>query len=198
MRPVLILICLAALVACGRGNEAQETMKRTPPPAEAQANMSIGPQGAAGLGSGAQFNLESIRQMAPGYQVAEGHAAGARVITLTANNEIVFTLHPAENGRAIAEIDTRSMHARGPNGDAIGETTFGAVQFTDGQFCIAETLDIGAGFACASSRDSAFWRVFVLPASYHGIATPFEEIDPDHALQATLAEMRWKPLQPAL
>jgi hypothetical protein len=197
MKRVAVAVAMAlaaALAACGR-ETAEETMKQFPPTEAPNYNADIGPNGAAGVTRALPLTVEALTAAAPGYVVAEaqGQIEGQpfRMITLSAGDEVVFEVLPSPDGTRIHALVTRSTQARGPNGEIVGQATFETAPAAQSLFCTPELVDGALGFACSDAEDGVFWRVYRLPQSYNGPHEPFEAIDPDAALDATLAEMRW-------
>ena len=182
-----------ALAACGPREAGQA---EAPPVVEApDTNTSIGPEGAAGIGTALAMNVEAVRAAAPNFIVAavedqiEGQPFTA--ITLSAGDEEVFRVLPDATGAHIHAIVTRSSQARGPTQDIVGQTLFGVAPPEQVPFCNAEMVDGAAGFACSTEAAGNFWRVYKLPEAYDGPSGTFDEIEPDVLHDATLAEMRW-------
>ncbi len=170
-----------ALAACS----AQPAQTPAPP----ARVMTIGPDGAGGLAAPLAFTRDAVSAAAPGFDVSESGEGDARRIVLSADGAPVFTL--AARGDKVGEITTRSAAARGPANDRIGVSKFGEAPAIEVLYCASQSFAAHPGFACAATRDARFWRLYVLPQDYHGVTQPFASIDPDHALNATLAEMRW-------
>ncbi len=176
-----------------------------PPQAEAPAQFpvveapnydsSIGPNGAAGVTSMIPLTIEAVSAAAPNYAVAEamGEIEGQpyRKITLSAGDEVVFDVLPTADGASVHALVTRSTQARGPRGEIIGQATFAEAPAAEVPFCLADFVEGAPGFSCATDASGAFWRIYRLPSDYTGATEPFAAIEPDAALRATLAEMRW-------
>ncbi len=198
MKRALLALTMAAcvLAACQREPEQLPQTQDSAPVIEAPVlNTSIGPGGAAGISAALPLTLEAMRTAAPNFIVAKatGQIEGQsfRMITLSSGDEVVFDVLPTADGAHIHSITTQSLQARGPAEDIVGVSKFGAAPASENMFCLSEFVDGGAGFACSTAADGVFWRVYKLPAGYDGPSEPFEGIDPDFALEATLAEMRW-------
>ncbi len=193
-RFAVVVLALVALSACER-NSAEETMKRFPPTEAPNYNADIGPNGAAGITTALPLTVEALTAAAPGYAVAEAQdqieGQPFRKITLSAGDEVVFDVLPSPDGQRIHSLVTRSTQARGPVGEIIGEAKFEGAPAAQSLFCGPELIDGAFGFACSDAEDGVFWRVYRLPSGYQGPHEPFEAIDPDTALDATLVEMRW-------
>lgn len=189
-----VVAAVLALAACGR-DTAEETMKQFPPTEAPNYNASIGPDGAAGISTALPLTVAALTAAAPGYVVAEAQDAiegqPFRKITLSAGDEVVFDVLPSPDGQRIHSLVTRSTQARGPIGEIVGQATFETAPAAQSLFCGSEMVDGQVGFACSDAEDGVFWRVYRLPAGYQGTTEPFEAINPDSALDATLVEMRW-------
>jgi len=194
MKLVLAVVAMLALVACGR-DTADSTMKQFPPTEAPNYNADIGPNGAAGITAALPLTVAALTQAAPGYAVAEAQdeieGQPFRKITLSAGDEVVFDVLPSPDGQRIHALVTRSTQARGPVGEIVGQAKFETAPAAQSLFCAPEMVDGEVGFACSDAEDGVFWRVYRLPATYRGAREPFQAIDPDSALDATLAEMRW-------
>lgn len=189
----IALAVLLALAACGpREAEKQESFPVVEAP---NANIAIGPEGAAGISTALAMNLEAVRAGAPHFVVGEAQSQidgePVKAITLSAGDEEVFRILPTEDGAHIHAIVTKSSQARGPTQDIVGRTLFGVAPPDEVPFCLARLVDGAPGFACSTDASGVFWRVYKLPAAYDGPADSFEEIEPDVLHDATLAEMRW-------
>jgi len=194
MKRILAAVAVLALTACGR-DTAEETMKQFPPTEAPNYNADIGPNGAAGISTALPYNARAVADAAPGYVVAEQEVASGDynypAITLSAGDEVVFSVFAAPDGARIHSIVTRSTQARGPVGEIVGQAKFETAPAAQSLFCAPELVDGAFGFACSDAEDGVFWRVYRLPDAYQGPHEPFEAIDPDTALDATLVEMRW-------
>lgn len=194
MKRILAAVAVLALTACGR-DTAEETMKQFPPVEAPNYNADIGPNGAAGITTALPLTVEALTAAAPGYAVAEAQdqieGQPFRKITLSAGDEVVFNVLPTPDGARIHSIVTRSTQARGPVGEIVGQAKFETAPAAQSLFCAPELVDGAFGFACSDAEDGVFWRVYRLPDAYQGPHEPFEAIDPDTALDATLVEMRW-------
>jgi hypothetical protein len=192
MRGPLIVAALCVLAACGQKEKPAEA----PSAAEAvEPNFTIGADGAAGITQALPLTLEAVGGAALGYVAAEATAQiegeSYPMITLSSGGAVVFNVLPTSDHRSIHAITTRSAVARGPSGEVVGESTFGQAPAVQVMFCAAESVDGGPGFSCSDVQDGYFWRVYALPPGYDGPSDPFESIDPDMAIEAKLAEMRW-------
>jgi hypothetical protein len=194
VRHFLILAALV-LAACGQSTQAptrDEPATETP---AAEANLSIGFDGAAGINAALAMNVDAIRGAAPGFTVAEtpdqieGHAFTA--ITLSANGAEQFRALPTHDAEYIHSIVTRSPTVRSSAGETIGVSTHAQAPRAEVAFCGGEFVDGAPGFGCSTSESGRFWRVYKLPAGYDGPSDPFDAIDPDYAERAVLTEMRW-------
>ncbi len=194
MKRILAAVAVLALTACGR-DTAEETMKQFPPTEAPNYNADIGPNGAAGITTALPLTVEALTAAAPGYAVTEAQdqieGQPFRKITLSAGDEVVFNVLPTPDGARIHSIVTRSTQARGPVGEIVGQAKFETAPAAQSLFCAPELVDGAFGFACSDAEDGVFWRVYRLPSAYQGPHEPFEAIDPDTALDATLVEMRW-------
>lgn len=186
-------VIAAALAACGPAPSGKQDEF---PVVEAPvADYSIGPEGAAGVSTALPMTREAVAAAAPAYIVAEVEdqveGQAFRAITLSAGDEEVFRLLPTADGARVHSIVTASTQARGPNAEIVGQSKFGQAPATQVMFCGSEQVEGQAGFACSDIEAGRFWRVYKLPAGYGGPTEPFDAIDPDFALDATLSEMRW-------
>lgn len=190
MKRLFAIGVLAALAACGQPAE-----EAAPPPAEPVLDVSIGPRGAAGITEAIPLTVEAVTAAAPGYVVAEGEdqieGNAYRVVTLSLNNEVVFTLNPTADGASLHSVITKSPQAHGPLGDVIGSTTAERTPQAWMNFCEPMLYEGEHGFVCSTDEAGAFWRVFVLPDVYAGPYAPFGAIDPDMLAISMLREMRW-------
>lgn len=191
-----VLACALALAACGQQQNAEQKQDEAFPVVSApNYDSSIGPNGAAGIHSPLPMELDAIRAAAPNFMVASvrDHIEGDpfTAITLSAGDEEVFRLFPTSDGARIHSIVTRSTQARGPDQDIVGVATFALAPAEEVAFCLAETFDGSAGFACSNSPGGQFWRVYRVPEGYDGPSEPFDAIDPDVLHDSTLVEMRW-------
>lgn len=194
MRRIAFTLALA-LAACGQSTQApQEEPAATEAPA-ADADLSIGFDGAAGINAALAMNVDAIRGAAPGFTIAEtpdqieGHSFTA--ITLSANGAEQFRVLPTHDAEYIHSIVTRSPAVRSSAGETIGVSTHAQAPRAEAAFCGGEHVDGAPGFACSTSESGRFWRVYALPAGYDGPSQPFDAIDPDYAERAVLTEMRW-------
>jgi hypothetical protein len=186
------VIGLVMLTACGR-EEAPET---SAPVIEApEANTSIGFGAAAGIAEALPMTIEAISSAAPAFIVAEAadeiEGDPFTAITLSLGDEEVFRIYPTADRTRIHAVVTHSSQARGPAGDIVGLTRFGAAPPEEVGFCLAEYVGGAAGFACSNAEDGRFWRVYRTPEGYDGPGDPFDAIDPDVLHDSLLVEMRW-------
>jgi len=189
MRRLLMLCAVAALTACGAPDEKQA-------PAEAvdeapQMSLVIGPQGAGGIASALPMTLEAVSAAAIGYIVAEAAEDGAKIITLSNADGVVFTLRGTADGAHVREIVTTSPSAFGPYGEVIGESRLSRIGAVNQAFCKLEPDHPVADFSCSAGEDANFWRLFQLPSWYHDERSPFEAIHNDAKYDAMMVEMRW-------
>lgn len=194
---VLAVAAALALAACGQqGQQRAEGEKSDAQPLATTANSiaNIGPGGAAGISTALPMDLDTVRAAAPNFVAVEvddqveGNAF--RAITLSARDQEVFRILPDPDRTHVHAIVTRSAQARGPAGEVVGVTTFGAAPPDDVSFCLTEFVDGEPGFSCSTAADGRFWRVYRLPEGAAAAET-FEEIEPDLLHEAMLAEMRW-------
>jgi len=194
MKRSILACALAALAltACGQ----REPKQADAPTMEApNYDVSIGPQGAAGIATPLAMEVDAVRQAAPNYIVAavadqiEGDRFTA--ITLSAGDEEVFRIYPTADRTQIHSIVTRSGQARGPLDEVVGVALFASAPSDEVSFCQSELIAGAAGFACSIGADGQFWRVYTVPEGYDGPSDPFDAIDPDVLHDSTLVEMRW-------
>jgi hypothetical protein len=182
------LIAALMLAAC-----SQQPAPEAAPQAPA-LNLAIGPDGAAGIDSAIAMSTEAVSAAAPGFIVAEAQdqieGDPFTKITLSAHGAVVFDVLPNAERTAIHSIETRSPRATGPAGERIG-ALFGDAPAADVLFCVTPEQHAAYDFACSTAADGRFWRGYALPQPYEGPRAPFEDIDPDAAVRATLVEMRW-------
>lgn len=195
---VAALVLALAVAACGQqapgdAGEAQG-VSATSAAAPAGPDRSIGPQGAGGVSTALPMNLAAISAAAPLFTATEvddqveGNAFTA--ITLSSGSEEVFRVSPTADRAHVHSIVTRSAQARGPAGEVIGQTRFGAAPPEQVTFCLAEFVGADPGFSCSNAADGRFWRVYRLPEGANAAPT-FEEIEPDLLHDSLLVEMRW-------
>lgn len=191
----LLCVVVLALAACGQPQQQEPAPDAFPAVVAPNADMSIGPVGAAGISAALPMTLDAVRAAAPHYIIAEAQdqieGEAFTAITLSAGDEEVFRINPTADRSRIHSIVTRSTQARGPAQEIVGETLFGVAPPEEVEFCQSEAVDGSAGFACSTEEAGVFWRVYKLPAGYDGPSDPFDSIDPDLLHDALLVEMRW-------
>jgi hypothetical protein len=192
IRFAVCALAALALVGCGQG----EPKQGDPPVIEAPtADTSIGPNSAAGISAALPMTVDAVRAAAPHFIVAEvdDQVEGDpfKAITLSDGDEEVFRIYPTPDRAHIHAITTRSTQARGPMSEVVGQTLFGVAPMDDVAFCLSQSVDGAAGFACSTAADGRFWRVYRVPEGYDGPSDPFDAIDPDVLHDSTLVEMRW-------
>ncbi len=186
---------LLGLAACGKPEE-KPAEQSTPAEEAPAADISIGPNGAAGIMAAIPMTLEAVRAAAPLYSVAEVDDAVEgdpfKAITLSLGNEEVFRLYPSADRTELHSIATHSAQARSPEGEVIGTSLFRNAHPDGVVFCITD-FDIihEQGFSCSTGASGRFWRTYRLPDGYDGPTGPFDAIDPDVASEAMLVEMKW-------
>jgi hypothetical protein len=183
MKRLLAVFALVALAACGQQEKAEEA-----PVAAPVANTAMGEGGAAGIGAALPMNVEAVTAAAPLFTVAPG---ADNTITLSLNNEVVFTLLPTQDGAHLRTIISSSTQARGPAGEIVGQTEMAQIPAAQQSFCTTERYNGKPAVACSTDAAGRFWRVFVLNDLYDGPVSPVEAIDFDYLLDAILVEMRW-------
>ncbi|MGE0829186.1 MAG: hypothetical protein AB7O04_07535 [Hyphomonadaceae bacterium] len=176
------------LSACGQSSQA--------PQVDAPAiNLTIGPDGAAGVTGPIQMTIEALSNAAPGYDVAEAQdqieGDPFTKITLSRGGEAVFDVMPTADGQRVHSIVTDSPEARGPRGEIIGQSTFGQAPAAEVLFCRTPEMHEDFSFICADTETGRFWRAYRLAEGYEGTRAPFAEIDPDAAIAAQLSSMTW-------
>ncbi|OQW55899.1 MAG: hypothetical protein A4S17_01065 [Proteobacteria bacterium HN_bin10] len=191
----LILVAALALAACGQESAQQrESNEAYPVVGASDQSTTIGPDGAAGIGTALAMDVAAVQAAAPSYVVAEVddqiEGEAFKAITLSAGNEEVFRINPTADRRHIHSIVTRSSQARSAAGEIVGQSKFAVAPPEQVSFCSNEIFDGSAGFACSSAQDGRFWRVYRLPEGASE-AESFEDIEPDLLHDATLVEMRW-------
>ena len=184
-----------ALAACGQQQQAPAAPEETSTATAPTLNVTIGPDGAAGISAALSMDIASVRAAAPLYDVAvvedqiEGEPFTA--ITLSSGGQEVFRALPTADGRHIHAIVTVSALAKSPAQESVGAARFAVAPPEQVEFCASEFVEGAAGFACSTATDGRFWRVYRLPEGYDGPSDPFDAIDPDVLHDATLVEMRW-------
>jgi hypothetical protein len=188
MRAILVSLAFA-LAACGAptDNDGPEEVPEEAP----QMSLVIGPQGAGGVSSALPLTLEAVSAAAIGYIVAEAEEGGARVITLSNADGVVFTLRGTADGAHVGEIVSTSPAAVGPYGEVIGDSRLSRIGAVNQAFCKLEPAHPVADFSCSAGEDANFWRLFQLPSWYHDARSPFEAIHNDAKYDAVMIEMRW-------
>jgi hypothetical protein len=189
-----ILTAALALAACGQEAQQRETSEAYPVVAAPNYEVSIGPDGAAGITTAVAMDVEAVRAAAPNFIVAEvdDQVEGDpfKAITLSAGDEEVFRILPTADRQHAHAIVTRSTQARSPAGEIVGTSKFAVAPPEQVTFCLTEYVDGAPGFACSTAADGTFWRIYRLPEGANAAAS-FAEIEPDLLHDATLAEMRW-------
>jgi hypothetical protein len=158
------------------------------------ANTTIGANGAAGISAATPMNLDALAAAAPGYEIAEDETiSGERRFprfTLSTNGEVVFNVYPATDRSAPTGIGTRSVRARGPNGETIGATLFRDSADIGRASCRPAMPHERFTFSCADATGH-FWRAYQTAVSYTGPRAAFADIPGDVADAAVLAQMYW-------
>ncbi|MDX2237736.1 MAG: hypothetical protein NW203_09240 [Hyphomonadaceae bacterium] len=185
-----LLIAALVLAACSR----QPAPEAAPQAETPTLNLTIGPGGAAGITSAIAMTTAAVSAAAPGFVVAEAQdqieGDTFTKITLSADGAVVFDVLPNAERTAVHSIETASPRAIGPAGERIG-ALFGDAPAAEVLFCVTPEQHAAYDFACSTAADGRFWRGYDLPDSYVGPRAPFEDIDADAAVRATLVEMRW-------
>jgi hypothetical protein len=193
--------CAVALLLAACTPAPSEQSEAPAASAPVEANLAIGPGGAAGISDPLPFSVEAITAAAPGFFVAEARdrSDGRRVLTLSIDYNEVFRIYPSPDGARVFAIATRSTDARGPADETVNVTTYYQSQqahAAEVAYCRAEAVEAVPGFACAATPEARFWRVYSLGADYDGPSQPFDAIDPDAAIDARMVELRWLAPQP--
>jgi hypothetical protein len=140
------------------------------------------------------MTAEALAQAAPGFAIEEsetvsGERRFAR-ITLSVDGEIIFNVYPAPDRSRATGIGTRSARARGPEGETIGVTRFGATGGVDRESCRTALAHERFTFSCADAS-GRFWRAYEVAARYDGARDTFAAIPAEVADGAVLAQMYW-------
>lgn len=201
MRRLILGAALALLTACGQTGAS--TAPADPPATQApNYDTRIGPSGAAGITTAIPFTVEAARAAAPNYIVADGEGMiegdSFPIITLSAGDEIVFTLMPAAGATRVQTIETISSQARSPQNEIVGTSHFADAPAAEVMYCTTDVLLVrDNGFTCSTAQNGRFWRTYRFAPGYEGPREPFTSIPADAATAATLIRLAWMAPRPA-
>lgn len=185
MRAFAALLALGAC-ATGEPTEHDETIDLS------GYNLSIGPEGAAGISEALPMDMDVIGAAVTPYSLGgDTFDDGSREITLwTGDVDPEFVIRSTADGRFIREIVSSSGNAVGPHGERNG-THFFEIPAAERAYCVSQPVEGWHGFACSTSVDGRFWRVFRLASGEIGPHEPFEAIRQFDLENASITEMRW-------
>ena len=159
------------------------------------ANLTISKDEAAGITAPVPMTQQAVEAAAPGFYVTPHNLrAGANTLqtfVLSTDAGDMFRLYPTADGARVDAIAAISPQVHLPTDEHVTVSTYFQAPRPEVAYCEARTINAAAGFACSSDANGRLWRVYKLAANYDGPSAPFDAIDPDATIDATLVEMRW-------
>jgi hypothetical protein len=155
-------------------------------------NLTIGPNGAAGVTEALPMDMELIGAVVAPFSLGgDTHPDGSREITLWTGDVVPeFVIHSTPDGRFIREIVASEGVVTGPYGETKGTNLF-EIPAEERAHCVSQPVDNWYGFRCSTGPDGRFWRVFVLPDGQIGPHEPFEAIRQSDLELSSITQMRW-------
>jgi len=183
-----VALALLALGACATSEvtEHDETIDLS------GFNLTIGPDGAAGISEALPMDMEIIRAAVEPFMLGgDTHPDGSREITLWTGDVFPeFVIYSTPDGRYIREIVASEGNVTGPYGERDG-TNFFEIPAAERAYCVAQPVDNWHGFRCSTGPDGRFWRVLRFADGEIGPTEPFEAIRQFDLENASITEMRW-------